>query len=59
VATALRHAVAHGFMSVHPEGTSPKVSKIFCQQMSRMLLSISDRAFVDLLESLMIDFAPG
>ena len=59
VATALRHAVAHGFMSVHPEGTSPKVSKIFCQQMSRMLLSISDRAFIDLLESLSIDFGPG
>ncbi len=58
VATALRHAVAHGFMSVHPEGTAPKVSKIFCQQLSRMLLSISDRSFVDLLESLSIDFEP-
>ncbi len=58
VATALRHAVAHGFMSVHPEGTSARVSKIFCQQLSRMLLSISDRSFVDLLESLSIDFDP-
>ena len=58
VATALRNSVAHGFMSVHPEGTSARVSKIFCQQMSRMLLSISDRAFIDLLESLSIDFGP-
>lgn len=58
VATALRNSVAHGFMSVHPEGTSARVSKVFCQQMSRMLLSISDRAFVDLLESLSIDFGP-
>ena len=55
VAMALRHAVAHGFMSVHPEGTSPKVSKIFCQQISRMLLSIADQAFIDLLESLSIE----
>lgn len=58
VATALRHAVAHGFMSVHPEGTSARVSKVFCQQMSRLLLSISDRAFVDLLEFLSVDFGP-
>ena len=58
VATALRHAVAHGFMSVHPEGTSAKVSKIFCQQISRMLLSISDRSFIDLLESLAVDLDP-
>lgn len=54
VATALRHAVAHGFMTVHPEGTSPRVSKVFCQQLSRMLLSIADRSFIDLLESLSI-----
>lgn len=58
VATALRHTVAHGFMSVHPEGTSAKVSKIFCQQLSRMLLSISNRAFIDLLISLSIDVGP-
>jgi hypothetical protein len=56
VATALRHAVAHGFMSVHPEGTSARVSKIFCQQLSRMLLSISNQSFVDLLKSLSVDF---
>lgn len=59
VAMALRHAVAHGFMSVHPEGTSPRVSKTFCQQLSRMLLSISDQAFIELLESLSIDFGPA
>ena len=56
VATALRHAVAHGFMSVHPEGTSARVSKIFCQQLSRLLLSISNQSFVDLLKSLSVDF---
>ena len=55
VATALRHAVAHGFMSVHPEGTSARVSKIFCQQLSRMLLSISNQSFINLLKSLSID----
>lgn len=59
VATALRHAVAHGFMSVHPEGTPAKVSRVFCEQLSRMLLSISDRSFVDLLESLSIEFGPA
>lgn len=58
VATAMRHAVAHGFMSVHPEGTSAKVSKMFCQQLSRTLLSISNRAFLDLLASLSIDVEP-
>lgn len=58
VATALRHAVAHGFMSVHPEGTSARVSKVFCQQISQMLLTISDQAFIDLLKSLLIDFGP-
>lgn len=56
VAMALRHAVAHGFMSVHPEGTSARVSKTFCQQLSRMLLSIADQAFIELLESLSIEF---
>lgn len=55
VATALRHAVAHGFMSVHPEGTSARVSTIFCQQMSRMLLSLSNQSFVELLKSLSVD----
>ena len=55
VATALRHAVAHGFMSVHPEGTSAKVSQLFCNQIASLLLSIADRSFIDLLESLSID----
>ena len=59
VATALRHAVAHGFMSVHPEGTSAKISQMFCNQMTNMLLSISDHAFIELLESLDIDFGPA
>lgn len=56
VATALRHAVAHGYMSVHPEGTSARASKVFCEQLTRMMLSIADRAFIDLLDSLSIDF---
>lgn len=59
VATALRHAVAHGFMSVHPDGTSPKMSKTFCEQLTRMLLSIADLSFIDLLESLDIEFGPA
>ncbi|MGC1310301.1 MAG: hypothetical protein WA885_23985 [Phormidesmis sp.] len=59
VATALRHTVAHGFMSVHPDGTSPKISKTFCEQLTRMLLSIADRSFIELLESLSVDFGPA
>ncbi len=56
VATALRHAVAHGFMSFHPEGTPARVSKVFCDQLTRMLLSIADLSFIDLLDTLNIEF---
>lgn len=52
VATALRHAVAHGFMSVHPKGTSSQTARRFCVTLRAMLLSISDSEFSLLFESL-------
>lgn len=52
VATALRHAVAHGVMSVHPNNTSPQSATRFCTHISKMLLSIADHEFNDLVDSL-------
>lgn len=52
VAAALRHAVAHGFMSVHPHGSSAKTAAIFCERVSAMLMTISHQAFVDFTQEL-------
>ncbi|MEB3213225.1 MAG: hypothetical protein VKL39_17880 [Leptolyngbyaceae bacterium] len=52
VATALRHAVAHGVMSVHPNGTSPKTAARFGNVLAQMLLQIADQAFDDFFVSL-------
>lgn len=52
VASALRHAVAHGFMSVHPKGTSPGTASRFCDRISAMLITIADAEFTDLVGSL-------
>ncbi|MCG8368697.1 MAG: hypothetical protein MJA27_35860, partial [Pseudanabaenales cyanobacterium] len=52
VATALRHAVAHGFMSVHPNGTSPQTAEGFCQLVSQMLIEIADHEFRGLVSDL-------
>jgi hypothetical protein len=52
VASALRHAVAHGFMSVHPEGTSPGTASRFCDRISEMLITIADTEFTALVGSL-------
>ena len=59
VATALRHAVAHGFMVVHPESVSAKTSEVFCNQLAKLLLTIADQSFIELLESLSINFGPA
>lgn len=52
VATALRHAVAHGFMSVHPKGTSPQTSARFCCNLTEMLVKIMDSEFSKWVEAL-------
>jgi hypothetical protein len=52
VATALRNAVAHGFMSVHPKGTSPQVATRFCDHLTDMLMQIADQGFSEWFESL-------
>lgn len=52
MAAALRHAVAHGFMSVHPEGSSAKRATTFCQQVSQMLMMICRQAFSDFVQEL-------
>lgn len=52
VASALRHAVAHGFMSVHPKGTSPETASRFCDQISAMLITIADTEFTALVGTL-------
>ena len=52
VASALRNAVAHGFMSVHPKGTSPGTAARFCDQISEMLITIADAEFTALVGSL-------
>ncbi|MDY6940386.1 MAG: hypothetical protein SWY16_22365 [Cyanobacteriota bacterium] len=52
VASALRHAVAHGFMSVHSNGTSPKTASRFCDRISEMLIGIADKEFTLLVRSL-------
>lgn len=52
VASALRNAVAHGFMSVHPKGTSPRTAILFCEQISEMLMQIADEEFTTLVDSL-------
>ncbi|MCG8368282.1 MAG: hypothetical protein MJA27_33740 [Pseudanabaenales cyanobacterium] len=49
VATALRHAVAHGFMTVHPKGTAPQTSERFCESLRQMLLRIADQEFSGLV----------
>lgn len=52
VASALRNAVAHGFMSVHPKGTSPRTAVLFCERISEMLMQIADEEFTTLVDSL-------
>lgn len=52
VASALRNAVAHGFMSVHPKGTSPRTAARFCDHISTMLIAIADTEFTALVGSL-------
>ncbi|MGA1265114.1 MAG: hypothetical protein ACO331_14600 [Prochlorothrix sp.] len=51
VATALRHAVSHGFMTVHPRGTRPQVAIQFCQDISQMLLKIADDEFAEIAQA--------
>lgn len=52
VAKALRNAVAHGMMSVHPDGTSARAAEKFCDRISEMLIRISKQAFSDWCHSL-------
>ena len=52
VATALRNAVAHGFMSVHPKGTSPRTADRFCSRIAMLLTEIADREFSSLVVEL-------
>lgn len=59
VATALRHAVAHGYMSFYPDKIPPKTVAAFCNHIAKMLLTIADQSFIELLESLSINFGPA
>ncbi|MEL7141679.1 MAG: hypothetical protein AAFY33_01645 [Cyanobacteria bacterium J06643_4] len=45
VAAAIRHAVAHGFISIRPYGTSAIASVDFCEDLSAMLIGVADEAF--------------
>lgn len=52
VATGLRHAFSHGFLSVHANNTMPKQTILFCENLSNMLIDLADREFSKITESL-------
>ena len=52
VATGLRHAFSHGFMSAHAKNTSPKKTIDFCNILSEMLLKLADEEFSKIVQSL-------
>ncbi|MGB2923671.1 MAG: hypothetical protein WBB82_00040 [Limnothrix sp.] len=52
VATALRHAFSHGFLSVHANNTTPQQTIMFCENLSNMLIDLADREFSKITESL-------
>lgn len=52
VAAAVRHAVAHGFISIRPYGTSAPVATDFCGYLSTMLMTVTDEAFTTFIDDL-------
>lgn len=52
VATGLRHAFSHGFMSVHANNTTPQKTIEFCEAISAELLHLSDCEFSKITDSL-------
>ncbi|AMA09846.1 hypothetical protein [Picosynechococcus sp. PCC 73109] len=52
VATGLRHAFSHGFMSVHANNTTPQQTIEFCEVLSTMLLELANREFSEITDSL-------